>query len=122
MLGARILALHCWVFQATDGRCEVSLPEAGASRSANKQVTHPPHAIPAAIAPLGCALRPDIRRQWLPPHVLQPTLQRLPSEFIQIHPLFNRSFFHVAVLSYRVEVRVRLVQVQGKHFIVARDV
>ena len=49
---------HCIVDQATGGRCEKILQEASASRSANSQVTQSSHAIPAAKAPLGCALCP----------------------------------------------------------------
>ena len=49
---------HCIVDQATGVGCEEILREASASRSANSQVTQSPHAIPAAKAPLGCALCP----------------------------------------------------------------
>ena len=129
MLGTRILALHCIalhcrVLQATDGECEGSLPEAGASRSANNQVNHPSHAIPAAKAPLSCALCPvtSVSNGSLHLPVLHPTLQRLLSEFIQSPPTFQSKFFPCrgAAVSRRSSRSFDPSPEWGKHFIVAR--
>ena len=66
---------HCIVDQATGVGCEEILREASASRSANSQVTQSPHAIPAAKAPLGCALCPVTSSSKNSPHPFQSILQ-----------------------------------------------
>ena len=85
---------HCIVDQATGVGCEEILREASSSRSANSQVTQSPHAIPAAKAPLGCALCPVTSSSQNSHIHSNPSSNLRSGSSAKIHPLFDPSFWH----------------------------